>query len=258
MIVDYRLIIHFTWNMSNWTNDDDFVYSSYYLYAAIQFKIPFKTKIILKKYIFLINKYVHHLCIASSRIWPFYPHPYGTYLLPGGCNSKRKGGQVRFTPQQTQSLERRFHSHKYLSPEDRRHLAVQLKLSDRQVNNTRQQHKNISSKYFPGNQFHSQHVIDNTHIYTYFGTSQCWIYHTLPRQFKAQSKCLIIVIDMYIWWSGVLFFLVAVFLVYCQLKYSWGVYICDVSISPSLCISKDECCWKRLKLLRYDQTMCRT
>ncbi|XP_037029695.1 hematopoietically-expressed homeobox protein hhex [Bradysia coprophila] len=69
---------------------------------------------------------------ASPRIWPFYPHPYGGYLLPG-CNSKRKGGQVRFTPQQTQNLERRFSSHKYLSPEDRRHLAMQLKLSDRQV-----------------------------------------------------------------------------------------------------------------------------
>lgn len=40
---------------------------------------------------------------------------------------------MRFTPQQTQSLERRFANHKYLSPEDRRHLAIQLKLSDRQV-----------------------------------------------------------------------------------------------------------------------------
>lgn len=48
--------------------------------------------------------------------------------------SKRKGGQVRFTPQQTQNLEKRFSNHKYLSPEDRRHLAIQLKLSDRQVN----------------------------------------------------------------------------------------------------------------------------
>lgn len=68
---------------------------------------------------------------ASPRIFPFYP-PHYSYLLPP-CGSKRKGGQVRFTPQQTQSLERRFSNHKYLSPEDRRHLAVQLKLSDRQV-----------------------------------------------------------------------------------------------------------------------------
>ena len=63
---------------------------------------------------------------------PFYPHPYAGYMLPS-CGSKRKGGQVRFTPQQTQSLERRFAVHKYLSPEDRRRLALQLKLTDRQV-----------------------------------------------------------------------------------------------------------------------------
>ena len=67
-------------------------------------------------------------------MWPLgaWGHPYAGYLLPP-CGSKRKGGQVRFTPQQTQSLERRFANHKYLSPEDRRHLAIQLKLSDRQV-----------------------------------------------------------------------------------------------------------------------------
>jgi hypothetical protein len=47
--------------------------------------------------------------------------------------NKRKGGQVRFSAQQTSTLERRFSEHKYLSPEDRRHLALQLKLSDRQV-----------------------------------------------------------------------------------------------------------------------------
>lgn len=73
-----------------------------------------------------------YTAVTSPRLWPFYPHPYGAYLLPS-CHSKRKGGQVRFTPQQTQNLESRFSSHKYLSPEDRRHLALQLKLSDRQV-----------------------------------------------------------------------------------------------------------------------------
>lgn len=46
---------------------------------------------------------------------------------------KRKGGQVRFTAHQTQVLEKRFISHKYLSPEERRNLALQLQLSDRQV-----------------------------------------------------------------------------------------------------------------------------
>ncbi|XP_017008242.2 hematopoietically-expressed homeobox protein HHEX [Drosophila takahashii] len=46
---------------------------------------------------------------------------------------KRKGGQIRFTSQQTKNLEARFASSKYLSPEERRHLALQLKLTDRQV-----------------------------------------------------------------------------------------------------------------------------
>ncbi|XP_055586053.1 homeobox protein HEX homolog pha-2 [Uranotaenia lowii] len=78
-----------------------------------------------------LEHYASVLQKASPRLFPFYP-PHYSYLLPP-CGSKRKGGQVRFTPQQTQSLERRFSNHKYLSPEDRRHLAMQLKLSDRQV-----------------------------------------------------------------------------------------------------------------------------
>lgn len=50
-----------------------------------------------------------------------------------GFGVKRKGGQIRFTSQQTKNLENRFISSKYLSPEERRHLAIQLKLTDRQV-----------------------------------------------------------------------------------------------------------------------------
>lgn len=63
---------------------------------------------------------------------PLPPHSFATpnYFLG---SPKRKGGQVRFTAHQTQVLEKRFISHKYLSPEERRNLAVQLQLSDRQV-----------------------------------------------------------------------------------------------------------------------------
>jgi homeobox protein HEX len=61
---------------------------------------------------------------------PGYPL---TVLARRHVHKKRKGGQVRFSAQQTSILERRFREHKYLSPEDRRHLAGQLKLSDRQV-----------------------------------------------------------------------------------------------------------------------------
>ncbi|XP_044736690.1 hematopoietically-expressed homeobox protein HHEX-like [Chrysoperla carnea] len=46
---------------------------------------------------------------------------------------KRKGGQVRFTPFQTEALEKKFSSNKYLSPDDRKEIADLLVLSDRQV-----------------------------------------------------------------------------------------------------------------------------
>lgn len=82
----------------------------------------------------------HPFRVPPSRFWPIYS-PYHQLPLQHNIlariqaaqHSKRKGGQVRFTPQQTAGLERRFGSHKYLSPEDRRHLAAQLKLTDRQV-----------------------------------------------------------------------------------------------------------------------------
>lgn len=62
----------------------------------------------------------------------FYSQQFNDYWHPG-CTFKRKGGQVRFTQQQTHNLEQQFNGQKYLSPEDRKQLAVKLKLSDRQV-----------------------------------------------------------------------------------------------------------------------------
>ncbi|KAE9413506.1 hypothetical protein Angca_006980, partial [Angiostrongylus cantonensis] len=46
---------------------------------------------------------------------------------------KRKGGQIRFTNEQTDALESKFYSHKYLSPQERKKLAKSLSLSERQV-----------------------------------------------------------------------------------------------------------------------------
>lgn len=63
-------------------------------------------------------------CNAAYPAASFYMSNFGV---------KRKGGQIRFTSQQTKNLENRFSSSKYLSPEERRHLALQLKLTDRQV-----------------------------------------------------------------------------------------------------------------------------
>lgn len=46
---------------------------------------------------------------------------------------KRKGGQVRFSNDQTLELERKFKSQKYLTPTERKKLAKSLSLSERQI-----------------------------------------------------------------------------------------------------------------------------
>lgn len=46
---------------------------------------------------------------------------------------KRKGGQVRFSNDQTLDLEKKFESQKYLSPPERKRLAKTLQLTERQV-----------------------------------------------------------------------------------------------------------------------------
>ena len=46
---------------------------------------------------------------------------------------KRKGGQVRFSSEQTLELEKKFDGQKYLSPHERRRLAKCLQLTERQV-----------------------------------------------------------------------------------------------------------------------------
>ncbi|KAL8187142.1 UNVERIFIED_CONTAM: hypothetical protein K2H54_034405 [Gekko kuhli] len=57
-------------------------------------------------------------------LWsPFLPRPL----------HKRKGGQVRFSNDQTIELEKKFETQKYLSPPERKRLAKMLQLSERQV-----------------------------------------------------------------------------------------------------------------------------
>uniref|UniRef100_T1GWX0 Homeobox domain-containing protein n=1 Tax=Megaselia scalaris TaxID=36166 RepID=T1GWX0_MEGSC len=85
-----------------------------------------------------VRKYGMLFHIKRGAFYPYQSNPalyYGAYpafYLPN-FSTKRKGGQIRFTSQQTKNLETRFNSSKYLSPEERRNLAMQLKLSDRQV-----------------------------------------------------------------------------------------------------------------------------
>ncbi|XP_072524023.1 hematopoietically-expressed homeobox protein hhex [Salminus brasiliensis] len=61
---------------------------------------------------------------AKPLLWsPFLQRPV----------HKRKGGQVRFSNEQTIELEKKFETQKYLSPPERKRLAKMLQLSERQV-----------------------------------------------------------------------------------------------------------------------------
>ncbi|KAF7644887.1 hypothetical protein LDENG_00214040, partial [Lucifuga dentata] len=67
---------------------------------------------------------LRHDPLAKPVLWsPFIPRPL----------HKRKGGQVRFSNDQTIELEKKFDTQKYLSPPERKRLAKMLQLSERQV-----------------------------------------------------------------------------------------------------------------------------
>ncbi|XP_060624696.2 hematopoietically-expressed homeobox protein HHEX [Anolis sagrei] len=84
---------------------------------------------------------------GAGPLYPFprpdYAHalirhdPLGKPLLWGSFMQrplhKRKGGQVRFSNDQTVELEKKFETQKYLSPPERKRLAKMLQLSERQV-----------------------------------------------------------------------------------------------------------------------------
>jgi hypothetical protein len=61
--------------------------------------------------------------------------PRLAWLYPGmqKPQQKRKGGQIRFTNEQTDALEQTFDSNKYLSNHERKKLAKALALTERQV-----------------------------------------------------------------------------------------------------------------------------
>ncbi|XP_062903244.1 hematopoietically-expressed homeobox protein hhex-like isoform X3 [Mobula hypostoma] len=70
----------------------------------------------------------HQLYRPLAEGKPFYWNPFATRTL-----YKRKGGQVRFSNDQTLELEKKFENQKYLSPPERKRLARTLQLSERQV-----------------------------------------------------------------------------------------------------------------------------
>uniref|UniRef100_A0A493TDR1 Homeobox domain-containing protein n=1 Tax=Anas platyrhynchos platyrhynchos TaxID=8840 RepID=A0A493TDR1_ANAPP len=75
-----------------------------------------------------VGDYTHALIrqdpLGKPLLWsPFIQRPL----------HKRKGGQVRFSNDQTIELEKKFETQKYLSPPERKRLAKMLQLSERQV-----------------------------------------------------------------------------------------------------------------------------
>lgn len=75
-----------------------------------------------------VGDYTHALIrqdpLGKPLLWsPFIQRPL----------HKRKGGQVRFSNEQTIELEKKFETQKYLSPPERKRLAKLLQLSERQV-----------------------------------------------------------------------------------------------------------------------------
>ncbi|CAJ0917273.1 unnamed protein product, partial [Ranitomeya imitator] len=77
-----------------------------------------------------MSEYTHalirHDALGKPLLWsPFMQRP----------THKRKGGQVRFSNDQTIELEKKFETQKYLSPPERKRLAKMLQLSERQVKN---------------------------------------------------------------------------------------------------------------------------
>ena len=70
-----------------------------------------------------INLCLNSLDICFAGAWNlFLPKP-----------QKKKGGQVRFSNEQTIELEKIFESQKYLSPPERKQLSKVLGLTERQV-----------------------------------------------------------------------------------------------------------------------------
>jgi hypothetical protein len=68
---------------------------------------------------------------AAAAYWPY---------LYSRCNpgtttniSRRKGGQIRFSAEQSLQLEKKFEISQYLSPVERKQIAKTLQLSERQV-----------------------------------------------------------------------------------------------------------------------------
>jgi len=83
--------------------------------------LPSMTSLFLRAILVLFDVLVG---VTKPVLWaPFLQRP----------THKRKGGQVRFSSDQTLQLEKKFNIQKYMSPQERKRLAKSLKLTERQV-----------------------------------------------------------------------------------------------------------------------------
>lgn len=72
---------------------------------------------------------------AVAAYWPYIYsrcHPTATSTTSNPI-SRRKGGQIRFSAEQSLQLEKKFEVSQYLSPVERKQIAKTLQLSERQV-----------------------------------------------------------------------------------------------------------------------------
>ncbi|XP_066983431.1 homeobox protein H2.0-like [Macrobrachium rosenbergii] len=97
-------------------------------------------------YSLMWRQYLEAQLRGMATTGPFVPLPYHVLdtALPHVANSvgipyhvvnrsRRRGGQVRFTGDQTKRLEAWFHVHKYITPPQRKTIARELSLQERQV-----------------------------------------------------------------------------------------------------------------------------
>lgn len=70
---------------------------------------------------------------AIPSIYEAFHDPVGLWNSFLDKHQRKKGGQVRFSNEQTVELEKTFEKQKYLSPPERKQLAKMLQLSERQI-----------------------------------------------------------------------------------------------------------------------------
>jgi CBS domain containing-hemolysin-like protein len=80
----------------------------------------------------------HQVTAPVPTVAAYWPYLYSRCHSTSTTNitntiSRRKGGQIRFSAEQSLQLEKKFEISQYLSPIERKQIAKTLQLSERQV-----------------------------------------------------------------------------------------------------------------------------